>query len=292
MLDERQEVEGLEWLGVLLTDGAPGSNLDAVGEPLQPAVRTAPVPEEPPAEGDDPGASQIPGSDPTDPPEPDSANPVLGGNVSGSEASSADASNSVDDADEAGEGSGGDSSDVVAPVPDKSYNPQWTPVAQAVTDEDGAYLFSGLPQASEDGRPYIYRVRVVRPQDAHYVAALQGDDRNRDSDIVPVDNVPDAAEALTAEYSVGEMLPEGVNAYGQLMAQTSAQSWVRQTGRAVDMGFAFDPSAANVPKLHKMFPKLGDGALAFAAIALMLLALAALKLSARRRRGVDETPGK
>ncbi len=289
-VDQQQAVEGLEWLGTTLTDGAPGSNLDAVGEPLVPATRmgvlppVAPdTPENPGTDPDDPGTDpDNPGTDPdnpgTDPVTP-GGDPDAGGDNSGGDA---DADNGDDD----GEGGNG----AVTSPEDETYNPQWVMVAETETDAEGNYQFAGLPLASEDGKPYVYRVRVVRPQDAYYVPALQGDNRNLDSDIVPVGNDPAAVEALTADYSVGTIIPEGVNAYGQLMAQTHAESWVRETGRAVDMGFAFDPDLLDIPGLRKLFPKLGDGALIFGLLALMVAAGAALELSRRRKKAEPGVP--
>lgn len=121
--------------------------------------------------------------------------------------------------------------------------PVWETVAEAQTDADGCYAFEGLPVADAAGRPYRYRIRVAKDEEAHYVPLKQGDDANLDNDLAPLGD-EDSPEGVTEAYGTYVLLGAGVvNAYGQLTTQLEPFNWTREAGRSVDFGFWFDPKS-------------------------------------------------
>ncbi|WP_251230531.1 LPXTG cell wall anchor domain-containing protein, partial [Adlercreutzia aquisgranensis] len=71
---------------------------------------------------------------------------------------------------------------------------QWQDVTDTVTDGNGYYRFDNLPVVDEKGKPYEYRIRMVNPAGAEYIAAVNvGGDDNADNDLHPADGTADSA---------------------------------------------------------------------------------------------------
>lgn len=286
-------VEGEELLGVLKTDGDPGANLDAEGEPMAkeaesapdsapapepepdpepnpepepdpaPAPEPEPNPDPEPSPEPDPVPEPDPEPDPEPNPEPDAEEgvesvmalaadataeeePVPGDAVDAAEEEGPVSGNGTDGAqgedDSAASGAdaaAGSEGDEESP----ESEPVWETVAEAQTDADGCYAFEGLPVADAAGRPYRYRIRVAKDEEAHYVPLKQGDDANLDNDLAPLGD-EDSPEGVTEAYGTYVLLGAGVvNAYGQLTTQLEPFNWTREAGRSVDFGFWFDPKS-------------------------------------------------
>ncbi len=221
---ERKYIDGAEApekFGWLLPDGAPGSDLDEEGEPLEKAERYDPnavapepepdlpvIPDEPtapePGERDD-----APGIDAGE--TPSEGGPSTGeGSGEGVEAAAPLAD--VNEPDQSVDGDGpveptqpGDTVEPEAPsVPEAPATPdapadsetpaepeapkanEWEVVAVQRTDEEGSYSFENLPVIDDEGRAYCYRVVADRPDESKFVPADEGENDNIDNDLNPV----------------------------------------------------------------------------------------------------------
>ena len=158
----------------------------------------------------------------------------------------------------------------------------WVSVGETRTDNNGAYSFTALPLTDEAGRSYCYRVVAVRPDDAHFAPANNGDDAF-DSDFDPaLAGDTEGVQGMTTELKVVHPLPNGLNAYGQYWQELEPESWMREADNAVDLGLYWD----NL-KLNKLFPKLGDSAmLVFGLLVLMLVSGCCVVVARRRRKNL------
>ena len=166
---------------------------------------------------------------------------------------------------------------------------EWERVAATKSDEDGKYEFAGLPVADEYGRPYSYRVRMVKPADATYVPLHGGTDRNWDNDYAHLNVLgatTDEAQGTTEVLGTIVARTGGANAYGHAYTVLAGSSWARETGTAVDLGIYRPEDDSEVPWLNRIFPKLGDG-LPWMLLVLMMGGLV-LAVVARRRKEEQE----
>ena len=173
-------------------------------------------------------------------------------------------------------------------------NGDWEEVAVSATDLTGHYAFEDLAVADEVGRPYVYRVRMLKPEGAEYVP-------------FDVDNGRDNADARDNDYAhlnvSGTIVPEEVgvtgalttmaayeevNAYGQPWDLSAAAPWDREHDNSVDLAVYLPPEAHN-GIVAGILPRTGDEhrlerliALGAAAIGLLCIALA---LRERRYKG-------
>ena len=185
---------------------------------------------------------------------------------------------------------------------------EWERVASTETDEEGAYDFSGLPVADAYGRPYSYRVRMVKPADARYVPLKAGDDRNADNDYGHMNvlgALTDEEQGTTEKLDVVTVRPNGVNAYGHAYAVLGGHSWSRGAGTAIDLGIHIpvddkqdfttqvyeDDWATKIMRL--VLPQTGDP---FSFMRFFLVVLAGVSVivlivsRVRRRREESEAP--
>ena len=173
-------------------------------------------------------------------------------------------------------------------------NGDWEEVAVSATDLTGHYAFEDLAVADEVGRPYVYRVRMLKPEGAEYVPFDVDNGRDnagaRDNDyahlnvsgtIVPEEVGVTGALTTMAAY-------EEVNAYGQPWDLSAAAPWDREHDNSVDLAVYLPPEAHN-GIVAGILPRTGDEhrlerliALGAAAIGLLCIALA---LRERRYKG-------
>ena len=133
-------------------------------------------------------------------------------------------------------------------------------MAATTSDEEGKYSFEGLPVADEYGRPYSYRVRMLKPADAEYVPLHGTTNRNADNDYGHL-NVLGATtpeeHGTTEELKLVVARTDGANAYGHAYTVLAGSSYTRESGAAVDLGiYQIDD---DIPPLARLLPKLGDG---------------------------------
>lgn len=176
---------------------------------------------------------------------------------------------------------------------------EWERVASTKADDKGAYSFAGLPVADAYGRPYSYRVRMVKPADASYVPFKVGDDRNVDNDYAHLNVLGEMTgeeQGTTEKLDVVTVRPTGANAYGHAFEVLAGRSWTRGAGASVDLGIhipAEEDSDDWITKIiRRMLPQTGDP-LSFVRFFLMLagasvIVLFASLLRRRRREREDE----
>ena len=172
-------------------------------------------------------------------------------------------------------------------------------MASTETDDKGAYSFAGLPVADAYGRPYSYRVRMVKPADASYVPLKVGGDRNVDNDYAHLNVLGEMTgeeQGTTEKLDVVTVRSTGANAYGHAFAVLAGHSWMRDTGASVDLGIYVpteEDSDGWITKIiRRMLPQTGDP-LSFVRLLLILagasvIALIALLLRRRRKEREGE----
>ena len=297
--------------GTYTTDGAPGSDLTAEGEPKEragrgvvriPAADNGAWALERPLAGDvavggagdgdgagggvDDGTS--PGDGSGDGSGGDGGSGDSSGDGSGGDGGSGDGDGTGGDD---GSGDGNDADDEPKyhsygreSSPVVSAGSSWQTVATMRTDGAGAYRFEGNPLVDGNGNAYEYRVVTDRPAEAEFVPSHAGASDNFDSDIDPLegDDGIGATDALTV-VKVRESL---VNAYGQTWRASSPQHWTFETERSLDIGWWWESDSWFTKIFYKRLPQTGD-TLVLGALLMLALASQALALAMRRRRKKD-----
>ena len=260
--------------GTFTTDGAPGSDLSAEGEPLERASRgTVRIPV---ADNGAWLAGAVPLAEEADPVDGEDASTGDGDGANTDDGDGGDASGADDAVDESAYRTYGRESGSIAAASD-----DWQTVGAARTGDDGAYRFEGNPLVDGEGNAYEYRVIVERPTDAEFVPSHAGVSDNADSDFDPLDE--GATAGSTPALSVVDLREGTVNAYGQTWRAAFPQHWTYETERSVDVGLWWEDDSWITRVFYKMLPQTGD---TLAVGVLLLLACAALAgaLAARRRR--------
>ena len=271
--------------GTYTTDGAPGSDLNAAGEPKVRADR---------------GTVRVPTAD-NGAWAPAAAALADGDGVGGDDAGACDGSGADSGSGGAsgsgsGDGSGGDSGSEpgdssVNKVEWRTYGREtggvgpaagtWQTVATMRTDGAGAYRFEGNPLADGAGNAYEYRVVTDRPLEAEFVPSHAGASDNFDSDIDPAEG--DDGVGVTPALTVVKVRPGTVNAYGQTWHVSNPQHWTFETKRSVDIGWWWEDDSWFTKIFYKRLPQTGDSVV-LGSLLLLVLGSLALMLTVRRRR--------
>ena len=140
----------------------------------------------------------------------------------------------------------------------------WTEVATGATGLDGRYAFEDLPVADEAGRPYVYRVRMAKPEGSEYVPVNAGADDAHDNDYGHL-NAPGVV--TPQEVGVTDALPalqlraDGVDAWGQPWDVSAPKRYDREAGASVDLAVfvpADVPAGQSAGLLSGLLPQTGD----------------------------------
>ncbi len=178
----------------------------------------------------------------------------------------------------------------------------WETVATATTDMEGNYLFAGQPIVDEYGKPYVYRVRFVKPSEAEWIPLNAGTDDNLDNDVAHLNLRGREVEPdIGVTEVLGVLSPRGAaNAYGQAYRVLAPQQWTHEAAHAVDPGYYVEPEPLEDTDgwLTRVFYKVkklaqtGDTATLLCLILAIAIWLAAtilmLSLLSRRKEEEDE----
>lgn len=175
-------------------------------------------------------------------------------------------------------------------------------MATATTDSEGSYLFAGQPIVDEYGKPYVYRVRFVKPSEAEWIPLNAGTDDNLDNDVAHLNLRGREVEPdIGVTEVLGVLSPRGAaNAYGLAYRVLAPQQWTREAAHAVDPGYYVEPEPLEDTDgwLTRVFYKVkklaqtGDAATLLCLILAIAIWLAAtilmLSLLSRRKEEEDE----
>ena len=177
----------------------------------------------------------------------------------------------------------------------------WETVATATTDMEGNYLFAGQPIVDEYGKPYVYRVRFVKPSEAEWIPLNAGTDDNLDNDVAHLNLRGREVEPdIGATEVLGVLSPRGAaNAYGQAYRVLAPQQWTREAAtRSIRAIMEPEPLEDTDGWLTRVFYKVkklaqtGDAATLLCLILAIAIWLAAtilmLSLLSRRKEEEDE----
>lgn len=174
----------------------------------------------------------------------------------------------------------------------------WEEVASTSTGLTGEYAFEDLPTTDDQGRPYRYRVSMVKPDGYRYtVLDVNGNARDdRDNDYAHKNVLGEYTPeniGITSPVVLLEMRSDGVNAYGQSWNLKAPKSYDRDHANAIDLGVVSETGSNDFVGL---MPQTGDPMRLVCAIMLALAGVAAVCAGAafvivRRRRKKDDKRG-